>query len=187
MMTLCSTIEKRTSTASAGSQSEPDIPASNRFPESVLYAHQASVMLERFRRTYGLKTNVSHIFHAEAMSCFILLPQLKTCQETETTDSGIDIKSAFEESFRCLLGTGTQVMLGRGVVRMVIQTSKLLGIQLPASVLRVLEVVAETAWRQADVFEIRSSYPNHALATDAEALDSARMEELLNKWEAAEL
>ena len=186
-MTLCSTIEKRTSTASAGSLSELATPASSRFPESVLYAHQASAMLERFRRTYGLKINVSHIFHAEAMSCFILLPQLKTCQETQITDPVVDIKSAFEESFRCLLGTGTQVMLGRGVARMLFQTSKLLGIKLPASVLIVLEVVAETAWRQADVFEIKSSYPNHALATDAEALDSARMEELLNKWEAAEL
>ena len=78
-------------------------------------------------------------------------------------------------------------MLGRGVARMVFQTSKKLGITLPTSVLKILEVVAETAWRQVDILEIKSSYPNHALAGDGDASDSMRMEELLNLWEAAEL
>ena len=182
-------IEKRATTGGTGGQSIPACPAPSRFPESVSYARQASAMLGRFRRKYGLKINVSHIFHAEAMSCFILLPYLKPNLESQITDPEVelDIKSAFEESFRCLLGTGTQVMLGRGVARMMFQTSKQLGIPLPSSVLRVLEVVAETAWRQVDVLEIKSSYPNHALAGDGEASDSMRMEELLNMWEAAEL
>ena len=189
MMTLCSMVEKHAVTGRTGDQSTMANPAPSRLPDSVSYARQASTMLERFRRKYGLKIHVSHIFHAEAMSCFILLPYLKPNLEPHFTDLEVelDIKSAFEESFRCLLGTGTQVMLGRGVARMVFQTSKKLGITLPTSVLKVLEVVAETAWRQVDILEIKSSYPNHALAGDGDASDSMRMEELLNLWEAAEL
>lgn len=181
-------IEKRGTTGRAGDQFTLANPAPSRFPESVSYARQASAMLERFRRKYGLKINLSHIFHSAAMSCFILLPYLKPSLETQIADAEVelDIESAFEESFRCLLGTGTQVMLGRGVARMVFQTSKQLDIPLPTSVLRVLEVVAETVWRQVDILEIKSSYPNHALPGDGEASTSARMEELLNMWETTE-
>lgn len=184
-MTLCSMIEKR---GTAGDQSTLAKPAPSRFPESISYACQASAMLERFRRKYGLKINLSHIFHSAAMSCFMLLPYLKPNLESQVAEPEVelDIKSAFEESFRCLLGTGAQVMLGRGVARMVFQTSKQLGIPLPKSVLRVLEVVAETVWKQVDVLEIKSSYPNYALPGDGETSSDARMEELLNMWEATE-
>ena len=57
--------------------------------------------------------------------------------------------------------------------------------QLPEAVKQMLDVVAETAWRPADLNRLSSIYPNHAMAGGGRAkVADVQMVDILRKWEA---
>lgn len=94
--------------------------------------------------------------------------------------------AALEEVFRCLLGTGVEIMIARAVARMTYQTALKKKVILSQSTQNMLQIMSKTAWRPSDVKMISSKYPNSATSrgySDSEE----RMSELLMKWEALDL
>ena len=149
------------------------------------YAVRIASLLRDFRETYSLKVTLPFIFQCEAYASFGLLHRIRRLDEAD--DSGelsskrAEFGEAFEESLRCLLGTGTQMMMARGVARMVIRTAQDYGVKLPANVIAVLSAFG--TWQAKDMAEISSSYPNMAIASDSKFRAEAQMEEVLRKWE----
>ena len=153
-----------------------------------LHARQAAALLRDYRETYGLKPTLAYIFQAEAAAGFNLLRRLDTATGQarpvflrEGTSLREDVQAAFEECFRCLLGTSTQMMMARGVLRMLTQTAIHLKIRLPEAVTETVQALQ--TWRSTDIDRISSMYPNYAIAKDAQSRNGAQMEELLRKWE----
>lgn len=97
------------------------------------------------------------------------------------------IKTAFAESYRCLLAIGTRVMIGRGVARMVYHTSRAGNTPLPQSTQRLLDVVNDVVWTSTDVKHISSNFPNWGMKKSLAIADDARMERLLKQWEGISL
>ena len=162
------------------------------------YAYRAATSLRDYRATYGLKLTTPSIFHAATLASFILLHDMQLNPSTSrspsdslpkrTTNSITDTQSAFEECFRCLLGGGLQLMLPRGIARMLYHTARQMRVQLPSIVLHMLRIVADTAWRPSDMDHLNSSYPNWAFAQDSDSFTSRdRMEDVLKKWENLEI
>jgi hypothetical protein len=159
-------------------------------PESLVFALQAASLLRHYRETYGFKITLAFNFQAAAVISFTLLnrPQFSLNPSSALLEGNPvpfqDAQSAFEESYRCLLGIGTRVMIARGVARMVYQTSQVTGKALPGAAQHVLEIVSEAAWRSTDVHRISSIFPNYSMIGDVDGKHEARMEGLLKQWEA---
>lgn len=66
------------------------------------------------------------------------------------------IHASFEEWFQCLLGMGMQNLPPWAIARSIYQGATHMKIQLPHNVLRMLEVVADTAWQPSDLLELNS-------------------------------
>lgn len=124
-----------------------------------------------------MKISLPFIFQAEAVCSFALLQRLGAAPDA------FHIQAAFGEAFRCLLGTATQIMIARGVARMLRRSAEMLGIPLPLSILRVPAAIANVTWQSSDLARISSTYPNYATESTALAGPPKGMEELLNKWE----
>nr|OQO30388.1 hypothetical protein B0A51_02348 [Rachicladosporium sp. CCFEE 5018] len=175
-----------TRTASATPEAAPA-------PESLLYALQAARMCQHYRETYGFKITSPFVFQTAALVCLILLNRLDfslTYSSALREGNPIpfyDARSAFEESYRCLLGIGTRVMIARGVARMVYQTVKMTGRVMPEAATKVREIVAEATWGASDVHRISSSYPNYSLPESINSAAEATMEALLKQWEAMQV
>ncbi|KAK6434449.1 hypothetical protein LTR95_009366 [Oleoguttula sp. CCFEE 5521] len=170
-----------------------DTPEAAPAPESLLYALQAARMCQHYRETYGLKITSCFVFQTAALVCLILLNRLDfslTYSSALREGNPIpfyDATSAFEESYRCLLGIGTRVMIARGVARMVYQTSKVTGRALPESASKVRDIVADATWGASDVHRISSSYPNYSMPENVNGAAEATMEALLKQWEAVQV
>lgn len=138
-------------------------------------AYSATTVVRAYRERYGWRIAQCLVYQAASNAAFILLKDMHHNPES-TTDHvhadgyntyGIrrhtpisDRATAFEECFRCLLGTGLQHMLPCGIARMVYHTSRELKVQLPEAVEQMLQMVAETSWQPSDLHQISSLYPN---------------------------
>ena len=158
--------------------------------EAVGLALRATRMLENYRSVYGLKAVLPFIFQASVTTAFVLLGRSseesghqRPSEELHSVGAFDEPVSGFEESLRCLLGTATQVGIARGVATMILKTAKVMGTELPASIMRLPQTVAEIAWGTQNVRSISSSYPNYALVAAKEGRpEGLTMEELLQKW-----
>ncbi|GAB1739365.1 hypothetical protein NU219Hw_g4327t1 [Hortaea werneckii] len=158
--------------------------------EAADVALKAAKILENYRSVYGLKTVLPFIFQAATTALFILLDHCsretgrrKPNDELHSIEAFEDPTSGLEESFRCLLGVATQVSIARGAALMVLKTAKIMKVELPASVMRLSQTVAEIAWGTKNDRGFSSSYPNYALvAAKGGRPEGLTMEELLDKW-----
>lgn len=138
------------------------------------------------RREYTLETAGSYCIQAGALTSFKALKMLAEYRNggsirEDLPDGALDdLESAFEEGFRCTLGTGSQLALAAGVARMVVQTASQLN-ALPRSVMRALNAIRpmlDDAHRPKDT---SSAYVNYALVARAQADEDTRMDEILRK------
>lgn len=138
------------------------------------------------RTKYTLESASAYCFQAAAVASFSALRMLAEyrnaggIREDLPGDALYCLESAFEESFRCTLGTGAQLAMAAGVVRMILQTASQLH-ALPRSVMRALAAIhpmLENRYRPTDT---SSAYVNYALAKRSKADEDARMDELLKK------
>ncbi|RMZ00166.1 hypothetical protein D0862_06825 [Hortaea werneckii] len=158
--------------------------------EAADVALKAAKILENYRSVYGLKTVLPFIFQAATTASFILLDHCsretgrrRPNDELHSIEAFEDPRSGLEESFRCLLGVATQVSIARGAALMLLKTAKIMKFELPASVMRLPQTVAEIAWVTKNDRGFSSSYPNYALvAAKGGRPEGLTMEELLNKW-----
>lgn len=162
------------------------------------YVYQTATLVKRYRAAYGYSIANPDVFHAAAVSLFILLSEISTrggetrregawprCDSLQITDAD----SAFEECFHCLLACGVQQTLPRGIARMAYHTARELKVQLPETVVRLLDVASDVMWRTSDIALVDSMYPNLAIETysDLETREHGlRMSNLLRKWEVLE-
>lgn len=104
--------------------------AQQRVPLALITVLESAKFLRYFRQKYGFKSALAFIFQAAAVVSSILLNNLGTSSTLtqdpteELSNLQIDVESAFDESYRCLLAIGTRFMIGRGVARMVYHTSR---------------------------------------------------------------
>lgn len=200
MVTLCLSVSN---VQVVDETSEEGQSAANQFVSDMSNAVEAAsqadwhtlriaTILRDYRETYGLKVATAYLFQAEAVCCMHLLGRLdmvsyqaRPVYLKEGSSRSDDIRAAFEESFRCLLGTGTQMLMARAVSRMVTQTANELGIGLPSTVNAALQALH--IWQSLDVKQISSSYPNYAIAKGLQHKAEAEMEFLLHKWEQLEV
>lgn len=149
-------------------------------------AYAAAQLLRDFRERYGLKITPAWLLQLQAVTAGVLLldPELKGTPYTisaKTTDSGTiqDSHAAFDETFRCLLGTGVEVMVARGIARMMYHTALEMNVTFSSRARSLLQIMSDTAWRPSDLSLVNSTFPN--FATDG------RMTELLSRWEKLEI
>jgi len=168
-MTLCSSLDALQSVPVP-----PDIivlppPSQQRVPLILTTVLELAKLLRHFRQNYGFKSALAFIFQAAALVSSILLNHLGalfTPPQGFTEGSSnlqIDVESAFDESYRCLLAIGTRFMIGRGVARMVHHTSRTAKTRLPVGTQRLLDVVKDVMWTSTDIQHISSSFPKWAL------------------------
>lgn len=152
-------------------------------------AYKAAEMLRDFRERFGLKISPAWLLQLQAVSAGVLI------QSPELTDSRIaaslrpgqvdgeiqDAHNAFDEVFRGLLGTGVEVMIARGIARMMYHTALERNIALTPSTRSILQIMSDTAWQPSDLSRINSFFPNFATTKGHE--DRERMTELLSKSE----
>jgi hypothetical protein len=197
-MTLRSSIPGLQAAPSSVETSSP-LPTSNRkeTPPLLQAVLETAEILRNFRRTYGFKTSLAFVFQAAAIVSLLLLNHLgsqanrsPSLTHRMPTDLHDGLVSAFNEAYRCLLAIGTRVMIGRGVARMVVHSSRAGNTPLPDDTQRLLEVVNDIVWTSTDVQQISSNFPNWArkknLGTGG-LDDDMRMERLLKEWEALSL
>ena len=99
-----------------------------------------------------------------------------------------DTHSATEEIFRCLLATGTQMMLPRAIARMLHRSALLLQLRLPESVDQMLVMITKTSWRPSDIHQLDSMYSTWDLDGRVTAAGGKRkMEAMLKEWERLEI
>jgi hypothetical protein len=154
---------------------------------TIMLAHRSAQMLQDFRERFGLKIVPGLLLQLQAVAAGVLIhdPDLahKTAASTTDGDSTINnSRAAFDEVFRCLLGTGVESILARGIARMTYQTALQYQAVLSTGILSMLEVMAETAWRPSDVTLMKSIFPNFA-TTRGHDDHEERLTELLTKWE----
>ncbi|KAF2169515.1 hypothetical protein M409DRAFT_52055 [Zasmidium cellare ATCC 36951] len=105
--------------------------AQKRLSSSILLAHKAAEMLRDFRERYGLKVTPAWLLQLQAVTAGVLLqdpeladPTIISSPEVNASDRSIrNSHAAFDEVFRCLLGTGVEVMIARGIARMMYHTA----------------------------------------------------------------
>lgn len=159
-------------------------------------AHQSAQFLRDFRERYGLKITPAWLLQLQAVAAGVLVldPDLDNSQIV-TTPSATDLGSAspidnsataFDEVFRCLLGTGVEVMIARAIARMTYHTALKHEIFLSRSTMNMLKLMSETAWRPSDLRLVNSTFPNFA-TTKGHDDSEERMSEFLAKWEVLDI
>lgn len=187
MITLASVVaNKLTSgdTNAAVDGMKPSHAATDWTNKALLHCVAAASLLRDYRRRYGLKVTLAFIFQAAAVSAFSLLPYLRPEADIPAAFTRDQLDTAFFESFRCLLGMATRVMIARGVVQMIRKSAAAMGI--PDDVLT--EAAAEVVWRRGDSQMIKSDFPRYAIEAGEGASSGVddgerRMEEMLKDWE----
>lgn len=157
-------------------------------------AHRSAQILREFRERYGLKIYPTWLLQLQAVAAGVLVADPELANPTIVTSPGATENSetittsaaALEEVFRCLLGTGVEIMIARAIARMTYQTALKQKVILSQSTQNLLQIMSETAWRPSDAKMISSKYPNFA-TTRGYGDSEERMSELLTKWEALDL
>lgn len=180
---------------SHGAESDQDEDYRSRLAQEELsraieLAHISSQILRDFRHQYGLKISPAWLLHLEAVTASVLLldPVLTrpaalsspTAQDTESTQIQ-DSHTAFDEVFRCLMGSAVEVVISRGIARMIYHTALQQGVALSPSTRKMLQLMSETAWRPRDLSLVNSIFPNFVTTELGDQED--RLSELLLKWE----
>lgn len=168
--------------------------AQEKLADAILLAHQAAQILCDHRKKYGWKVTPGWLLQLQAVAAGVLLcdPELAgattiiTSPEARKRSDRIqDSSSAFEEVYRGLLGAGVEVMISRGIARMMYHTATEQKVALSAPMLNMLEIMSATAWKPSDLVQVHSLFPNFAKMKGH--VDRERMTELLSKWEELEL
>ena len=166
-----------------------------RYSSNVIQLAQRSAqILREFRERYGLKISPPWLLQLQAVAAGVLVadPELanptivRSPGATEHSGAITNSAAALEEVFRCLLGTGVEIMIARAIARMTYKTALKQKVILSQSTQNMLQIMSETAWRPSDAKMISSKYPNFATSKgygDSEE----RMSELLTKWEVLEI
>lgn len=156
------------------------------------HALRSAAMLRDFRQLYSLKIGSTSIYQAQAVTSMYLLRRLDTASGTAPSiflarsDSiRDDMLAAFEECFRCLLGSSTYIMMARAVFRMLVQTASRLRITLTPALVAAVQTFQ--SWDPQDLEQISSSYPNHAISNNEASRADAEMETLLRAWERSDV
>ncbi|KAK4497562.1 hypothetical protein PRZ48_012013 [Zasmidium cellare] len=160
---------------------------------AITLAHRAAQILRDFRERYGLKVTPAWLLQLQAVTAGVLLQDPELADPTvvsspEANASERDIRNshaAFDEVFRCLLGTGVEVMIARGIARMMYHTALDRKIALSRSTRSMLQLMSNTAWRPSDLSLVSSAFPNYAASQGQEG--GERLSELLSKWETLEI
>ena len=167
--------------------------AQEAFANALPLAHQGAQMMRGFRQRYGFKVNPAYLLQLQAVTASVLLldpeltnPSIVVSQEAEAVDGSIrDSHTAFDEVFRSLLGTGVEVMIARGIARMMYHTALEQSIALSRSTREMLQIMSATAWQPSNLSHMNSMMPNFATLKSGEG--GERMTELLSKWENLEI
>lgn len=167
--------------------------AEDKLLSAIQLAHKAAELLRDFRERYGLKITPAWLLQLQGVAAGILVLDPDLAAPIELPSPGVeghgtkieDSHTAFDEVFRCLLGTGVEVMIARGIARMMYHTALEKKITLSHDTSSVLQIMSDTAWRPSDLSMVNSMYPN--FATTKDHTDSERMTELLSKWEKLEI
>jgi hypothetical protein len=158
---------------------------------TIMLAHRSAQMLQDFRERFGLKIIPALMLQLQAVAAGVLIrePELANKTSANTTDADNTIhnsRAAFDEISRCLLGTGVESILARGIARMTYQTALQYQAVLSTGILSMLKLMAETAWRPSDVRLVKSIFPNFA-TTRGHDDHEERLTELLTKWETLQI
>ena len=168
--------------------------AQEKLSSAINLAHAAAEMLRDFRARYGLKICPAWLLQLQAVTAGVLLldpaltepPTAASPMSDMHQDASIqDSHTAFDEVFRCLIGTSVEVMIGRAIARMVYHTALDQKVALSPSTRSMLQIMSSTAWRPSDLNLVNSTYPN--FATTKGHQDQERMSQLLSKWEKLDL
>lgn len=159
-------------------------------------AHRSAQILREFRERYGLKIYPTWLLQLQAVAAGVLVADPELANPTIVTSPSATEHSdreeittsaaALEEVFRCLLGTGVEIMIARAVARMTYQTVLKKKVILSQSTQNMLQIMSKTAWRPSDVKMISSKYPNFA-TTRGYGDSEERMSDLLTKWEVLDI
>ena len=161
---------------------------------AIQLAHRSAQILQDFRERYGLKITPIWLMQLQAVAAGVLALDPELASPTTITTPGAaehadtinTSAAALEEVFRCLLGTGVEIILPRAIARMTYQTAYKQKVVLSESTQSMLRLMSETAWRPSDARLISSTYPNFA-TTQGYDDSEERMSELLTKWEDLEI
>ncbi|KAK5163405.1 uncharacterized protein LTR77_010778 [Saxophila tyrrhenica] len=162
--------------------------------EALEVAHRSAALMKDYRETYSMRVAPPMMIQVAAIASFTLVKALERRPDSATPRAAPAaaegqlqaIESAFDETFRGLVALGLQIFIARGIARMVVGTAHYLNVRLPDSVLRMMHLIAEMAWRPSDRLKISSVYPNAAMAS-ATTGSEFQMDEMLRKWEALEI
>lgn len=163
--------------------------AGEKLAAALKLAHTAAQILRDAREQYGLKVSPAWGLQLQAVTAGVLLLDPELQDGTVTASSSVeaaetpihDSHTAFDEVFRCLLGAGVEVMIARGIARMMYHTALEQKITLSPSTKKMLQIMSDTAWRPSDLSLVNSAFPNFATLKGHGNPD--RMTELLSKWE----
>lgn len=163
--------------------------AQEKLSSAILLAHRAAQILRDFRERYGLKVSPAWLLQLQAVTAGVLLadPELSSpttvASPTSMERDGMirDSHTAFDEVFRCLLGTGVEVMIARGIARMMYHTAQEQDIAVSRSTREMLTIMSHTAWRPSDLSLMNSRFPNFATIRGKEK--DERLTEMLSRWE----
>ena len=161
---------------------------------AIQLAHRCAQILQDFRERYGLKITPIWLMQLQAVAAGVLALDPELASSTTITTPGAaehadtinTSAAALEEVFRCLLGTGVEIILPRAIARMTYQTAFKQKVVLSENTQSILRIMSETAWRPSDVRLVSSTYPNFA-TTQGYDDSEERMSELLTKWEDLEI
>lgn len=164
--------------------------AQDNLSTAILLAQRSAQTLREFRERYGLKITPAWLLQLQAVASNVLLldpelanPSLTTSANSATSDGPIQSShAAFDETFRCLLGTGVEVMIARAIARMTYHTTLKQRVVLSRLTWNMLQIMSDTAWRPSDISLVNSTFPNFAMINGNS--DHDRLGELLSKWEA---
>lgn len=182
---------KEASSESAASKSRL---AGEKRAEAIFYAHQAATILRDFRERYGLKISPAWLLQLLAVASGVLLDDPELSNPSNPMEPGMneaiqgpiqDSRTAFDEVFRCLLGTSVEVMIARGIARMMYHTAIEQKVPLSNSTHTMLHIMSNTSWRPSDLSLVNSAFPNFATIGGQENIE--RMTDLLVKWEKLEV
>ncbi|KAM0713477.1 hypothetical protein Q7P37_010439 [Cladosporium fusiforme] len=161
--------------------------AQGNLSHAIPLAHRAAQILKEFRERYGLKITPAWLLQLQAVAVNVLLldPDLadvgRSRPQQYADDPIENSQSAFDETFRCLLGTGVEVMIARAIARMTFHTAMAQKINFSQETWSLLQMMSDTAWRPSDISLVNSVFPNFAAIEGLE--DDKRMTVLLSKWE----
>ncbi|KAH9828416.1 GAL4-like Zn(II)2Cys6 (or C6 zinc) binuclear cluster DNA-binding domain [Teratosphaeria destructans] len=203
MLTLCATAERMILSPSSdsaapapngneASERRPDSPAVYWNTGTLQHATQAATVVRDFRTTYGMKMTLAFVFQCAVISSFTLIQYLNGSDELAAApispaNTLTSPAAAFEETFRCVLGAATHVMIARGACRMIDRTMQMKQVAMPPRVTRMMAGIEQLTWQASDLEHISSTYPNYGVLADSTHGDSVEMERLLKEWEVMSL